>query len=58
MSKVPIVSAVMVNDDPRSGKVFLLIVHQALLFNEIKHSFLCPLPLRLNDVVTDERPSS
>ena len=37
VNKVPIVSAAMAYDDPRSGKVFILIVHQALHFKELKH---------------------
>jgi hypothetical protein len=57
VSKVPIVSAAMAYDDPRSGKVFILIVHQALHFKELKHCLLWPIQLRLNDVVINERPT-
>jgi hypothetical protein len=54
VSKVPIVSAAMAYDDPRSGKVFILIVHQSLHFKPLKHCVLCPMKLRLNDVVINE----
>jgi hypothetical protein len=54
VSKVPIVSPAMAYKDPRSGKVFILIVHQALLFKELKSCLLCPIQLKLNDVVINE----
>jgi hypothetical protein len=53
--KVPIVSAAMAYNDPRSGNVFILIVHEALLFKELKHCLLCPIQLKFNDVVINER---
>jgi len=56
IKRVPIVSAAVAYDDPRSGKVFILIIHQALHFPEMKRSLLCPMQLRLNDVVVNERP--
>ena len=49
--RVPIVTAAIAYDDPRSGKVFVLIIHQALYFPEMTRSLLCPMQLRLNDVV-------
>jgi hypothetical protein len=54
--RVPIVSAAIVYDDPRSGKVYVLIIHQALYFPDMPRSLLCPVQLRLNDVVINERP--
>jgi hypothetical protein len=56
VTKVPIVTAAIAYDDPRSGKVFILIIHQALHFKELNHCLLCPMQLRLNDVVINERP--
>jgi hypothetical protein len=56
IKRVPIVSSAVAHDDPRSGKVFILIIHQALHFPEMKRSLLCPMQLRLNDVVVNERP--
>jgi len=56
VNRVPIVSAAIAYDDPRSGEVIILIVHQALYFTEMNHCLLCPMQLRLNDVVLNERP--
>ena len=52
--KVPIVTAAVAYDDPKSGEVFILIIHQALHFKEMNHCLLCPMQLRLNDVVLNE----
>ena len=56
IKKVPIVSAAIAYDDPRSGDVYILILHQALHFPELSRCLLCPMQLRLNDVVVNERP--
>jgi hypothetical protein len=56
IKRVPIVSAAVAYDDPRSGKVFVLIIHQALHFPDMKRCLLCPMQVRLNDVVINERP--
>jgi hypothetical protein len=56
IKRVPIVSAAVAYDDPRSGKVFILIIHQALHFPEMKRCLLCPMQVRLNNVVINERP--
>jgi hypothetical protein len=36
--RVPIVSAAIAYDDPRSGKVYVLIIHQALYFPDMPRS--------------------
>jgi hypothetical protein len=54
-TKVPIISVAIANDDPKSGEVFILIVHQALHFPEMNHYLLCPMQLRLNDVALNEQ---
>jgi hypothetical protein len=46
----------MAYNDPKSARVFILILYQALHFKEMDHCFLCPMQLRLNDVVLNERP--
>jgi hypothetical protein len=56
VSKIPIVTAAVAYDDPKSGKVFVLLIHQALYFKEMDHCLLCPMQMRLNDVVVNERP--
>jgi hypothetical protein len=56
IQKVPIITAALSYDDPRSGKVYILVIHQALYFPEMKRCILCPMQMRLNDVVLNERP--
>ena len=56
VKKVPIISAAVAYDDPRSGEVFILIFHQALHFMDMNHCLICPMQLRLNDVVINEQP--
>ena len=56
LTRVPIVSAAVAYDDPKSGEVIILIFHQALHMPELDHCLLCPMQLRLNDVVLNERP--
>jgi len=53
---VPVVTAAVAYDDPDTGRVWILIVHQALYFPEMKHHLLCPMQLRMNDVSVNERP--
>jgi hypothetical protein len=49
VTKVPIVSAAIACDDPKSGEVFILIDHQALHFPEMNHCLLYPMQLRLTE---------
>jgi hypothetical protein len=56
VTNVPIITAAVAYDDPRSGKTFVFLIHQALLFKGLKHCLLCPMQMRLNDVVVNERP--
>jgi hypothetical protein len=56
IQKVTIITAVTAYDDPKSGKVFILVIHQALYFPEMKRCLLCPMQMRLNDVVLNELP--
>jgi hypothetical protein len=56
IQKVPIITEAIAYDDPRSGKVYILVIHQALYFPEMKRCLLCPMQVRLNDVVLNERP--
>ena len=55
IKKVPIVTAAVAYDDPRSGKVVVLVIHQALYFPEMQRCLMCPMQLRLNDVVINQR---
>ena len=49
-------SAALAYDDPSTGEVIILMVHQAILVPQIRHNLLCPMQLRMNDVEVDEKP--
>ena len=51
-----IVSAAVAYDDPKSGNVSLLIIHQAIEISELKQNLLSTMQLRLNDVEVSEVP--
>jgi Reverse transcriptase (RNA-dependent DNA polymerase) len=55
VTKVPIVTAALAYDSP-SGLTYILLIHQALYFEELEHNLLCPMQLRCNDVEVNERP--
>jgi hypothetical protein len=50
------VSAGMAYDVPGSGRVVILIVHQAINLPHFPHNLLNPMQMRLNDVVVNETP--
>jgi hypothetical protein len=50
------VSAGMAYDVPGSGRVVILIVHQAINLPHLPHNLLKPMQMRLNDVVVNETP--
>ena len=49
-------TAAIAYDDPKTGEVFVLVVHQAMHFFEMNNCLLSPMQLRLNDVEVNERP--
>jgi hypothetical protein len=51
------VSAGMAYDVPGSGRVVILIVHQAINLPHLPHNLLNPMQMRLNDVVVNETPT-
>jgi hypothetical protein len=51
------VSAGMAYDVPGSGRVVILIVHQAIDLPHSPHNLLNPMQMRLNDVVVNETPT-
>jgi hypothetical protein len=51
------VSAGMANDVPGSGRVVIIIVHQAINLPYLPHNLLNPMQMRLNDVVVNETPT-
>jgi hypothetical protein len=50
------VSAGMSYDVPGSGRVVIVIVHQAINLPHLPHNLLNPMQMRLNDVVVNETP--
>jgi hypothetical protein len=50
------VSAGMAYDMPSSGRVVILIVHQAINVPNLPHNLLSPMQMRLNGVVVNETP--
>jgi hypothetical protein len=50
------VSAGMAYDVPGSGRVVILILHQAINPLHLPHNLLKPMQMRLNDVVVNETP--
>jgi hypothetical protein len=56
VNKVPVVTAAIAYNNPKTGEVFILLIHQALYFPEMINCLLSPMQLRLNDVEVNERP--
>jgi hypothetical protein len=56
MDNKPIISAALAYDEPMTGEVVILVVHNAILINEMDNNLLCPMQLRMNDVKVDECP--
>jgi hypothetical protein len=50
------VSSVIAHEVPGSGRVVILILHQAINFPHLPHNLLNPMQMRLNDVVVNETP--
>jgi hypothetical protein len=43
MNHKPIVSGALAYDDPITGEVLLLVIHQAIYIKEITNHLLCPM---------------
>ena len=56
IDKVPIVTAAIAYDDPKTGHTFVLFFPQALYFESLRHNLLCPMQLRDNGVAVHETP--
>ena len=50
------VSGALAYDDPITGKVFHLVVNQAIHIPHLDHHLLCPMQCRVNDVTVDNTP--
>jgi hypothetical protein len=50
------VSAAIGYDDPETGEVVVLLIHQSIYIPTLEHNLLCPMQLRMNDVKISEVP--
>ena len=50
------VTAAILYDDPTSGRPIVLIISQAILIPGMEYNLLCPMQLRLNDVIVNDLP--
>jgi hypothetical protein len=50
------VSRVLAYDDPVTGKVYHLVINQAIHIPHLDHHLLCPMQCQVNDVVVDDMP--
>ena len=50
------VSGVLGYTHPQTGKVYHLVIHQAIEIPHLEHNLLCPMQCRINDVVVNETP--
>ena len=41
-----------------TGTQYILVVHQAIYLENMKHSLLCPMQVRENDIILNEHPKS
>jgi transposase len=56
VSNQEIVSAALAYDDPSTGEVMILILHQAIHIPTLHHNLICPMQLRMNDIRLNECP--
>ncbi len=50
------VSGALAYDDPVTGKVYHLVINQAIHIPHLDHHLLCPMQCRVNDVIVDNTP--
>ncbi len=50
------VTAALAYDDPSTGEVIIIVVHQAVLIPHLEVNLMCPMQVRVNDVKLDEVP--
>ncbi len=47
------ISGALAHDDPVTGKVYHLVINQAIHIPHLDHHLLCPMQCQVNDVVVD-----
>jgi hypothetical protein len=56
MKGMSIVSAAVAYDNPSCDEMVILRIHQAVHILTMANNLLCPMQLRVNDVMVDEHP--
>jgi hypothetical protein len=54
MTGMQIISAAFAYSDPLAGETIILWVHQAVHIPTMSNNLLCPMQMRLNDVIVDD----
>ena len=52
----PTVSGALAYDDPLTGKLYHLVIIQAIHIPHLDHHLLCPMQCRVNDVIVNDTP--
>jgi hypothetical protein len=50
------ISGALTYDDPVTGKVYHLVINQAIHIPYLDHHLLCPMQCQVNDVIVDNTP--
>ncbi len=50
------VSGALAHDDPVTGKVYHLVINQAIHIPHLDHHLLCPMQCQVNDVIVNDMP--
>ena len=56
VNSAEVVSGAIAYDDPSDGNTIILIIHQAIKIETLDNNLLCPMQLRLNDVIVNDTP--
>ena len=48
------VSGGLAHDDPKTGKVYHLLINQSIHIPHLDHHLLCPMQCQVNDVIVDD----
>ena len=54
--ELPIVSGAVAYDHPTTGKVYILVFHQAIYCRQMDNHMICPMQCRVNGVVVNDTP--
>ena len=56
--ELPIVSGAVAYDHPITGKVYILVFHQAIYCRQMDNHLICPMQCRMNGVNSDDSTHS